>query len=107
MNNRRIQKFTSDGKFITKWGSEGSGDGQFLLPLGIGVDISDNLYVVDQARHSIEKFASDGTFIQRLTLQSVNNNDTSQLEDLELDKHDNIYVTDRIDHNIKVFVPVK
>jgi hypothetical protein len=27
--NNRIQKFTSDGKFITKWGSQGSGDGQF------------------------------------------------------------------------------
>ena len=27
--NSRIQKFTSDGKFITKWGSEGSQTGQF------------------------------------------------------------------------------
>jgi hypothetical protein len=30
--NFRIQKFTSDGTFITKWGSEGEGDGQFLHP---------------------------------------------------------------------------
>ena len=27
--NYRVQKFTSNGAFITKWGSEGSGDGQF------------------------------------------------------------------------------
>jgi DNA-binding beta-propeller fold protein YncE len=31
-SNHRIQKFTSDGKFITKWGSEGSADGQFAFP---------------------------------------------------------------------------
>ena len=28
-----ISKFTSDGKFITKWGSEGTGNGQFTLLL--------------------------------------------------------------------------
>ena len=27
--NNRIQKFSSDGAFITKWGSHGSGNGQF------------------------------------------------------------------------------
>ena len=27
--NDRIQKFTSNGTFITKWGSNGNGDGQF------------------------------------------------------------------------------
>ena len=26
----RIQKFDPDGNFITKWDSEGTGDGQFL-----------------------------------------------------------------------------
>ena len=27
--NNRIQKFTNDGKFITKWVSKGTADGQF------------------------------------------------------------------------------
>jgi hypothetical protein len=26
---QRIQKFTSEGRFVTKWGSRGTGDGQF------------------------------------------------------------------------------
>jgi DNA-binding beta-propeller fold protein YncE len=45
--NERIQKFDSDGNFITKWGSEGYGDGQFWLPHDIAIDSSDNVYVVD------------------------------------------------------------
>lgn len=28
----RVQKFTSDGEFLTKWGSNGDGDGQFECP---------------------------------------------------------------------------
>jgi tripartite motif-containing protein 71 len=106
MNNHRVQKFTGDGKFITKWGSEGSSDGQFLLPLGIGIDSLDNLYIVDQKRSSVEKFASDGKFIQRILIQSANDS-SSNLEDIELDKNDIIYVTDRGEHNIKIYVPVK
>ena len=36
--NNRIQKFDSNGNFITKWGSKGTGDGQFDYPTGIAVD---------------------------------------------------------------------
>ena len=35
--NFRIQKFTSDGKFVTKWGTEGSGDNQFQDPHSVVV----------------------------------------------------------------------
>jgi tripartite motif-containing protein 71 len=46
--NERIQKFDSDGSFITKWGTEGTGDGQFFwLPHDIAIDSSDNVYVAD------------------------------------------------------------
>src|SRR5918998_1163259 len=31
-NNNRIQKFTSNGGFVTKWGTQGTGDGQFDSP---------------------------------------------------------------------------
>lgn len=37
MNNHRIQKFTSDGKFVAKWGNEGRADAQFLHPHGLDV----------------------------------------------------------------------
>jgi tripartite motif-containing protein 71 len=45
--NNRVQKFDSDGNFVTKWGSEGSGEGQFNSPLGISLDFEGNVYVVD------------------------------------------------------------
>ena len=37
--NDRIEKFTADGKFITKWGSRGSADGQFNRPQYISLVI--------------------------------------------------------------------
>ncbi len=59
--NFRIQKFTSDGQFITKWGIEGEGDGQFKNPQGITVKNS-FVYVTDPDNQCIQKFTTDGVF---------------------------------------------
>jgi hypothetical protein len=46
----RIQKFTQYGKFILKWGSNGTGNGQFSQPEDMAMDSSGNVYVVDSHR---------------------------------------------------------
>ena len=51
--NNRIQKFDSNGKLITKWGTEGSGQGQFKRPKG-SVDDNGNVYVADTGDNRIQ-----------------------------------------------------
>src|SRR5688500_17962604 len=46
-DNTEIQKFTSDGEFITKWGSNGTADGEFRDPHAVDIDSSGNVYVSD------------------------------------------------------------
>ena len=40
----RIQNIDCDGNFITKWGTPGTGDGQFNQPTGLIVDPLDAVY---------------------------------------------------------------
>ncbi|MEI6293868.1 MAG: hypothetical protein WCP36_09295 [Methanomicrobiales archaeon] len=49
--------------FVTKWGIEGTGNGQFSLPYGVAIDPSGNVYITDSGNHRIQKFAlnSKGT----------------------------------------------
>ena len=63
--NNRVQKFTSQGEFIARWGSLGSGDGQFDKPVGVAVDEAGNVYVADRNNHRIQHLHSTGTFIAR------------------------------------------
>src|ERR671939_297509 len=45
-SNNFVEKFDSNGKFITKWGSNGTANGQFHDPHGVAVDSSSNVYIV-------------------------------------------------------------
>jgi DNA-binding beta-propeller fold protein YncE len=61
--NHRIQKFGPDRAFITAWGSEGSGDGQFRRPVDLAVDGRGRVYVSDTGWGTIQVFDDDGTWL--------------------------------------------
>ncbi len=42
--------------FISKWGSKGEGDGQFVSPGAVALDSSSNVYVADGSNNRIQKF---------------------------------------------------
>ena len=45
---KSIKKFDNNGKYITSWGSKGTGNGQFLRPEDVAIDSSsDDVYVTD------------------------------------------------------------
>jgi hypothetical protein len=88
MNNHRIQIFTSHGEFITKWGTKGNGTGGVELPLGIGIDSNENIFIIDLVTSSIHQFSNKGQYLNKI------NFNFNKLEDLEIDSNDNIYITD-------------
>ena len=61
--NNRIQKFSSNGTYISEWGESGKDQGEFDSPSGIATDSSGNVYVADTDNDRIQKFSSNGTFI--------------------------------------------
>src|SRR6266540_3033621 len=56
----RVQKFDTNGHFITKFGSLGSGNGQFIDPEHLAVDFDGNVYVADRKNNNIQVFKPVG-----------------------------------------------
>ena len=54
-SNSRIQRFSATGTFLGKWGSPGSGDGQFYRPEGVAVAPDGTVYVADISNSSLDK----------------------------------------------------
>lgn len=55
-----VLKYAPDGTLLGSWGSYGSGPGQFNGTGGVGVDPTENVYVVDAGNARIQKFTSNG-----------------------------------------------
>jgi len=61
-NNDRVERFSTTGTFIGKWGSTGSAGGQLSHPLGVAVTPLGAVLVVDEANQRMERFLAGGTF---------------------------------------------
>ena len=108
--NHRIQKFTSDGEFITKWGSEGSGEGQFSNANGIAVDGEGNVYVTDGSNRTkpnyfrVQKFSDKGKFICKWGGKSgQGKHEYIWPEGLDVDRNGFVYVADMNNHRVQKF----
>ena len=66
--NCRVQKFDPNGKFLAKYGSCGTADGQYDFngPWGVAVDWSGNIYATGGT--TLQKFDSAGRFLEKWML---------------------------------------
>jgi DNA-binding beta-propeller fold protein YncE len=53
-----IKKFSPEGELLARWGSEGSGPGQFDAPEGVAVDAQGNVYVADTGNNRVQRLAA-------------------------------------------------
>ncbi len=90
-------------EFVTKWGSYGSGDGQFDPPGAIAVDGEGNVYVGEGYNYRIQKFTSDGTFITKWGSEGSGDGQFRQPAGIAVDSEGNVYVADTFNYRIQKF----
>jgi outer membrane protein assembly factor BamB len=101
--NYRVQKFDRTRHFVTAWGSQGSGNGQFQAPVTLAVDAQGNIYVGDDGRGDIQQFASDGTYLATIARRGEGQGETECLPDFGVDAAGTLYLPDCHRHQIQVF----
>jgi DNA-binding beta-propeller fold protein YncE len=89
--------------FSFKWGSSGSGDGEFSTPVGIATDSSGNVYVSDQDNNRIEKFDMNGNFLKKWGSGGTGDGEFSKPRGIAIDSDDNVYVADSGNNRIQKF----
>jgi DNA-binding beta-propeller fold protein YncE len=99
----RIVYFDSNGNWLRNFGSEGTGQGQFIFPVGICKDPDENLYVCEYGGHDrVQKFTRDGEWLAEFGSFGTGSGQFQRPSGLAwLEKK--IYVTDAINHRVLIF----
>ena len=103
--NHRVQKFSSDGKFIMTFGTHGSGEGEFNMPWGIALDGEGNVFVSDWGNNRVQKFTADGEFIMEFGEAGDGNGQFRRPSGVSVDRGGDIYVADWGNDRVQVFDP--
>ncbi|UCC97990.1 MAG: 6-bladed beta-propeller, partial [Phycisphaerales bacterium] len=91
----RVEKYSPKGEFIAQWGKVGTGDGQFVHPLGIAVDALGKVYIADGWNQCIQKFTSDGKLLLKWGSWGEGDGQFRSPLSIALDKVGDVYVLDR------------
>ena len=101
-SNSRIQKFTSDGEFLSSWGTNGFENGELQSPVGIAI-YENNVYVVDEMQNTIQKFDNDGNFILKWGEYGNENGQFIEPQGITINSSGVVYVADSKNHRIQTF----
>ncbi len=88
---------------VETWGSQGSGDGQFLTPRGVAVAASGDVYVADSGNHRLQKFDPQGNHLLTWGGQGDGPGQFQEPWGLVVDAQGRVYVADTWNHRVQVF----
>ena len=101
---RVVKKYSLQGDYLSKFGSCGSGDGQFNRPQGLCFNSKGLLYVVDTDNCRVQVFRENNVFLFKFGSKGHNPGQFQNPRYIAVDSSDQVYVTDRCyDGGISVF----
>ena len=87
--NSSVHRFSAEGRYISSFGSPGSGPGQFRVPHSLRISNDGRVYVCDRENDRVQVFTADGEYITEWT-------DFRGPAGIQIDSNQNVYVTDHI-----------
>jgi len=98
-----IRKFDSNYNFIKRFGSSGSGDGQFNGVLEMAIGPNQRLYVVDHSGHRVQYFDLEGNFLGKFGSNGSGDGNFKSPWGIAVGKDNKVYVADRDNHRVQIF----
>jgi len=101
--NHKIRIFNRNGKFLSSFGTKGSGNGEFRFPLGVDIDNSGKVYIADSGNHRIQIFSPEGKFIAKINIPSKDKHPADPTDVVVDDSRNRCYIVDNDNHHILVY----
>ena len=87
-------------------GGGGSGDGQFVWPVGVALDSRGRAYVTDEHLHRVTVFDDSGGFLAKWGVHGSGAGQMDGPAGIAVDSDDNLYVVDQNNGRVQKFSPM-
>ena len=92
--NHTVKMFSLHGDYLSKFGSPGTDDSQFIFPQGLCFSTKGLLYVVDRDNHRIQVFNERNEFTFKFGSKGSEPGQFTCASDIALNRRDQVFVTD-------------
>ena len=89
-----VKKYSMQGDYLSKFGSHGSGDGQFNNPRGLCFNNKGLLYVMDSSNYRVQVFRENNVFLFKFGSKGHNPGQFQNPCCIAVDGSNHVYVTD-------------
>lgn len=103
--NHRVQVFSRSGSFLRKFGTQGSGEGQFNAPVAAAVSADNKIYVADRDNHRVQVFSSTGAFLLKFGQQGGFDGQLLRPAGVAMTPAGEVVVADSGNKRIQTFTP--
>jgi len=93
----------AEGVFFRKWGTYGSGGGEFNFPEGVVVAADGSVYVIDTDNQRIQKFTSEGVLVSKWGSEGWNDGQFYVPVSVAVAYDSSVYLAERGSHRIQKF----
>jgi streptogramin lyase len=100
--NKRVEEFSSTGKYLAQLGAEGS-EGALSGPEGVAVDSKGNIWVVDADADDVEEFSSSGAYLQKFGSTGHGNGQLFVPRSIAVGANGDLYVVDSDNNRVEEF----
>ena len=101
-SHNRVQVFNARGKFIRKWGREGSANGSFRDPRDVAIDSWGRVIVTDTGNARVQVFTKGGKYQTKWSAASIAPAGFDPMG-VAVDSSNRVYIADTENDRIEVF----
>ncbi|XP_019850714.1 PREDICTED: RING finger protein nhl-1-like [Amphimedon queenslandica] len=102
-SNHRVQVLNQDLTFSHKFGTQGTGPGQFTRPRDIAFDKAGNIYITDAGNHRIQKFSASGKFVCHIGSPGNGQGQLGRPHGIAVDAYNMVHVAEVANHRVSSF----
>ncbi|HVO28607.1 MAG TPA: hypothetical protein VMT81_01340 [Candidatus Paceibacterota bacterium] len=98
-----ISVFNASGTYLWRFGSYGTGNGQFNVPGAIAFDANGNIWITDDLNYRVEEFNASGTYLSQFGSYGTGNAQFKSPQGIAIDHNGDIWVTDANNNRVEEF----